>query len=164
METNPHNDSEINLLRQQVQDLQQRLHDAEHRAERNREEWSAQYDQHRELREAHQKMQHDYESLRLQKGGFGFKMLLLIGAIGTMIGLVFCFLYIKLRPQEPHAQALQRFRREQVYQYEIQLSNGQFEEVHQAIHLEREKTENQSIHAELDLLENIVGAARRGCK
>ena len=50
--------------------LRQALSEAETRAEKATSEWSVIYDQHKILREEHRQLLHDYEQLRLQKGGF----------------------------------------------------------------------------------------------
>ncbi len=111
-----------------------------------------------ELRE----LQGDYENLRVQKGGFGFKMLLASGLAGTVVGLVACFLFF--RPTDHRAKAFQRFQREQLFKLEYAISEGRFEEAAKALANSAEQPENALIREELDSFRKITEAAKRRCR
>jgi hypothetical protein len=81
--------------------------------------------------------------------------------LSCLVTLILCWAYIKLKPRED--RPIDRFRREQVLNYEIQLNHGEFPTVLKTIRQEREKPENQAIRTEIEILENIVTAAHRGC-
>lgn len=159
METRPPNNEhpEITALRQA-------LSEAEHSAEKAKAEWSLMYDQHKSLREEQRQLQHDYEQLRVQKGGFGFKMLLLWGFMGTLVALVGCFVYLKLKPKDAHTVAFERFKHNHAIEYEMAISNGKLEEVEQSLRQELEKPDNQVIKSEITFIRQLITTAKRSCK
>ncbi len=147
-----------------VESLQQALSDAKQRGQRFEEEWSNLFDQNKTLREENHHIQHGYEDLRIQKGGFGFKMLLLSGLGGLVTALVLCFVYLKLKPKDPHIVALHNFRREHLFEYELALSKKQFEEVRISLEKEIKNSENQPIKTEIEILRELIEAAEKGCR
>ncbi|MFN0217021.1 MAG: hypothetical protein ACKVT2_22415 [Saprospiraceae bacterium] len=144
--------------------LEQALVDAKQRGQRFEEEWSTLFDQNKALREENHRIQHGYEALRIQKGGFGFKMLLLSGLGGFITALVLCFVYLKLKPKDAHIVALQDFRREHLFEYELALSKKQFNEVKFSLEKEINDPENQSIKPEIEIVRELVEAAEKGCE
>jgi len=91
MQTNP---EELRLMieaaSKQIKALENSLAETEKRAKSYEQHWSQLYDQSRELREEARKLQHEYEQLRIQKGGFGFKMLLFSGFCGFLTAIQQC--------------------------------------------------------------------------
>ena len=144
--------------------LRQALSDAENRAEKSMAEWSAIYDQHKILREEHRQLKHGYEQLRLQKGGFGFKMLLLAGFMGTVVALAGCFVYLKLKPKDAHTRAFEHFQHEHLFQYELSISNGHWDAVELSLREELENPDYQSIKPEISFIRQLVTTTKRHCK
>jgi len=144
--------------------LRHALSEAETRAEKARAEWSVIYDQHKALRDEHRQLQHGYEQLRLQKGGFGFKMLLLAGFMGTVVALAACFVYLRLKPKDPHTVAFEHFQREHLFEYELAISKGEWDAVEQSLRKEIELPENQAIKPELAFIRQLVTTTKRHCK
>ncbi len=148
---------------QHFESLQHQLVEAVQRGQRFEESWSALFDQNKTLREENHRIQHGYENLRIQKGGFGFKMLLLSGLGGFVTALVLCFVYLKLKPKDPHTAALANFRREYLFNYELALSKKEFNEVKISLEKLIQNSDNQTIKPELEILREMVEAAEKGC-
>lgn len=144
--------------------LRRALSEAENKVEKTRAEWSVIYDQHKALREEHRQLKQDYEQLRLQKGGFGFKMLLLAGFAGTVVALAACFVYLKLKPKDPHTLAFEHFQHEHLFQYELAISKGQLEAVEQSLRTEMENPDNQVIKPEIAFIRQLITTTKRHCK
>jgi len=168
MEQNPPNNKILEGLtpdqKKHLESLQHAFSEAKQRGVRFEEEWSSLFDQNKTLREENHRIQHGYENLRIQKGGFGFKMLMLSGLGGFVTALVLCFVYLKLKPKDPHIMALHNFRREHLFEYELALSRKQFEEVKISLEKEIKNPENQPIKAEIEILREVVEAAEKGCE
>ena len=161
---NSENQQGLNLeQKKQFDTLQQALSEAEIRGRRFEEEWSNLFDQNKILREENHRIQQAYETLRIQKGGFGFKMLLLSGLGGFITALILCFVYLKLKPKNPHIVALHNFRREHLFEYELALSKKQYNEVKISLESELKSPENQPIKTEIEILRELVEAAEKGC-
>ncbi|MDO8366164.1 MAG: hypothetical protein Q7T20_05150 [Saprospiraceae bacterium] len=144
--------------------LQHALTEAKQRGLRFEEEWSSLFDQNKTLREENHRIQKSYENLRIQKGGFGFKMLMFSGLGGFVTALVLCFVYLKLKPKDPHIVALHNFRREHLFEYELALSKKQFAEVKSSLEKVIKTPENQSIKTEIEILRELIEAAEKGCQ
>ena len=142
--------------------LEQLLAECQQRSQRYETAWSGLFDEQKSLREENQQLQHEYENLRIQKGGFGFKMLLLSGLGGFFTALILCFVYLKLKPKDPHTAALQHFKREHLFEFELALSKGQFQEVRNSIESAIHKPENQPIKTDLEILRELLEAAEKG--
>jgi len=158
-------DSERLIEEQQkrIEALERNITEVERTVQQYKDQWSDLYDQTRDLRETNSRLLHDYESLRIQKGGFGFKMLLFSGLMGFVLAVMLCFVYIKLKPKEAHLVAFRRFQRENLFNYELAISRGQFDEVEKSLEFNMERTEYQSIIPELEFTKNMIEAARRRC-
>ncbi|HLP96119.1 MAG TPA: hypothetical protein VK168_18885 [Saprospiraceae bacterium] len=142
--------------------LEQQLAECQQRSQRYESAWSELFDQQKTLREETLQLQHGYENLRIQKGGFGFKMLLFSGLGGFFTALVLCFLYLKIKPKDPHTSALQHFKREHLFEYELALSKGQFQEVKTSLESAMQKAENQPIKTDLEIIRELLEAAEKG--
>lgn len=139
--------------------LQQALAASELRSRRFEESWSSLFDQNKTLREEHQHLQQGYENLRIQKGGFGFKMLLLSGIGGFITALVLCFVYLKLKPKDAHTTALHQFRRTHLFEYELALSKKQYHEVQSSLEKELHNPDYQAIKTDIEMMRELVDAA-----
>jgi hypothetical protein len=150
--------------KKQFESLQSALEKAEKRGRTFEEDWSNLFDQNKALREENHRLQHGYEELRIQKGGFGFKMLMLSGMGGFITALVLCFVYLKLRPKPAQAQALQQFRREKLFEYELALSKRQHHEVMLSLEKNMKHPDFQPIRTELEIMRGLVSASEKGCR
>ena len=168
MKSDPsNNDTREQLIaaqKKRLEELEQMHHDAEKRAKSYESDWSNLFDQNKTLREANHQLQQGYETLRIQKGGFGFKMLLASGMGGFLTALILCFVYLKLKPKPDYIATFDQFRRENLFDFELNLSNGNFEEVEESLRLCSEKQAFHSIQPEIYFTQKVVGAAKRYCK
>jgi hypothetical protein len=57
-----------------------------------------------------------------------------------------------------------RFRRENLFDYELALSNGNFEAVEASLGRCKDKQEYQNIQPEIVFTQKVVGAAKRFCQ
>jgi hypothetical protein len=177
METDPNTHSSPEKMlaerEQKIQALEQALHEARESAQkysRDREAWQQKFDETaaayqarlRVVEDDARQWQHDYETLRVQKGGFGFKALLIAAMGGAFFGAVAC--YIFFRPADHDAQAFARFQQKNLFKYEYALSQGNFEEVEESLRLEAARPENDIIQPELEFARKLVGAAKRKVK
>ena len=163
MEQGPTNNNHKEDARERLLALEQAYAALEQRAQKYENEWSAQYDRNKELREENLRLQHDYETLRIQKGGFGFKMLMLSGFSGFVIALILCFVYLKLRPKEQHVVAFRQFQRENLINFELAISKGQFGEVEQTLERSLERPEYQPIEHQIVFMKEMMEATRKRC-
>jgi hypothetical protein len=115
--------------------------------------------QHRtqQLQQEIQRWQEDYESLRLQKGGFGFKAILASGILATLMGLLLgWFLF---RPVSPTSATFAAFRRQAGFPLEYALSQHQYQEANRIIQDQLQHNSNSGIKAELEFVADLVRAA-----
>ncbi len=118
----------------------------------------------RQLREDRHRILQDYERLRLQKGGFGLKMLALSGFSGFMSAIVLCALYLWLiRPKTEYEAVFESFRSAHQLTFEIALVEGRFADVAQVLEASEGKPEYGVIRPALEFARKMVGAAERGC-
>jgi hypothetical protein len=168
MEPSPTNNENTERLlseqKKRLDALEQSFAELERKAQKYEEGWSDLYDQNKTLREENHRIQHAYEILRIQKGGFGFKMLLLSGLGGFVTALVLCFVYLKLKPKDPQVVAFQQFQRENLFNYELAISKGQFEEVEKSLDQCFERPEYEVIEPQLVFTREIVKAAKSRCR
>ena len=162
METrHEHTDLSPEEQQQRIAALERAFTDAEHRAQKHLHERNQLNDRNWDLQQENRRLEHDYESLRLQKGGFGFKTLLAVGTGSALIGLVLCYLFFRLK--DHRAAAFSQFTREHQFRFEYALSHGQFDEVEAAIRASAERSEWQVIRPQVEFTKKIVEAAKRGC-
>ncbi len=168
MKSEPSNNENAEQLiaaqQQQIGELEKLLEATEKRARNFESDWSNLFDQNKTLREENQKIQHGYETLRIQKGGFGFRMLMLSGMGGFVTALLLCFVYVKLQPKPDYVATFDQFRRENLFDYELDLSKGNFDAVEASLLDCSKKPAFQAIQAEIYFTQKVVGAAKRYCK
>jgi hypothetical protein len=117
------------------------------------------------LRTESRRILHDYERLRVQKGGFGLKMLMLSGLGAFLSGVLVCTVYFSfLRLKADEVAAFERFRNAHLFDYERAINEGLFREVELDLQQNLELPENAGIRPELEFGKMIVGAARRRCE
>lgn len=158
------NESQEGLLEEQqkrIAALERAFAEAEHRAQKHLQERDHWHGQHWEAHQESRRLQHDYEALRLQKGGFGFKMLLAVGFLAALLGLVSCYVFFRFKSTD--TKTFQHFTREHQFRFEYALSHGQFEEVEAALRNSAQHPEFHSIQPEIEFTKKIVEAAKRGC-
>lgn len=163
MENNP-SEQLIAELQSRISGLEQLLAETERKEKSFEQDWSKLFDQNKTLREENTRLQHNYETLRIQKGGFGFKTLLAIGIGGFFSALVLCFVYIKLKPKPEYATRFEQFRRENQFNFEYQLTRGDFESVDQSLARMEDGADYQLIKPEITFTRKVLGAAKRFCK
>lgn len=168
MEQNPAtNENTERLLAEQkarLEALEQSFAALEQRAKKYEDEWSSLYDQNRGLREENHRLQHDYQTIRIQKGGFGFKMLLLSGLGGFVTALILCVIYVKLKPKEPSVAAFRQFQRENLFNFELAISKGQFGEVEQTLEKSMSRPEYDAIEPQLLFMREMIKATKARCQ
>ncbi|HNE29828.1 MAG TPA: hypothetical protein PKL15_00800 [Saprospiraceae bacterium] len=170
METKPDNNLPSKEVLEQllagVTALEGALAESEQRAQKYAQEAES-------LRKAHQqqtlalekvgetarRLQQDYETLRIQKGGFGFKMLLFSGFAGFVTGFLLHWLFF--RPHNEQAEHFARFRDANLFNYEVAISQGRIDEVEKALKADETKPENADIRTEIEFARKLVGAAAR---
>ncbi len=146
---------------QQIAVLEKAFADAEHRAQKYQQERDRLNDQRWDLQQENRRLEQDYESLRLQKGGFGFKSLLAVAVASVFFGVICTWLFFRLK--NDHAKAFGQFTRDHQFRFEYALSQGRFEEVEAAIRSNIDRPEVQAIRPEIEFTKKIVEAAKRGC-
>lgn len=165
METNPPDRAQMeqklseSVLR--IEALEKAFAGAEHKVQKYVQENELLHGQLKGLQEEFRHSQHDYESLRIQKGGFGFKTLMASGLAATLVGFIFCYLFF--RPKDEHTETFRRFRQEHQFNIEYAIGQGQFELAENALKESLEKPENALIRPEIELNYKIVSAAKRRC-
>lgn len=169
METHPTNEERIAGLENNLRDAQQTAQKYKQELEKLRQQYAddlfAERQLGKKLRDERFQIQHDYEQLRVQKGGFGVKMLTLSGFLGFLSGLLLCAVYVVfLRPKPDHATAFEHFRSAHLFNYERAISEGRFEEVERDLEKNIQDPENNLIRPNLELVKKIVGAAKRRCE
>jgi Bacterial SH3 domain len=111
------------------------------------------------LNETNMRMRNDYQTLRKQKGGFGFTSLLISGFVGTLLG--FGVHKIFFSPKDDHAQVFQKFKDENLFNMEFDISQGRFENVESMLKTKAATKEYSSIAYELEFFRKIIGASKR---
>lgn len=163
-----HNKNHEEVLQEDLQKrilaLEASLAEAERRAQRAKDQWSDQYDASRRLKEDHHQLQEDYENLRLQKGGFGFKMLLASGFFSALFTLALIWVYLKFKPQPQHILVFDKFKKETLVNVELQLSRGDFDAILLMLEQMEKNPEYPTIQPEIEYIQKTVGAAKRACK
>jgi prefoldin subunit 5 len=147
-----------------IEALERALAEKSQRAQLYEDKWSDFFDQNKALRAENLELQHAYEQLRVQKGGFGFKMLLFSGLGGFFTALVLCFVYLKLKPKDPHTAALADFRHQHLFNYELALSQKRFGEVAASLEKSIQHPDYQPIKTDLVMLRELLEAAQKGCE
>ncbi|MBL7828166.1 MAG: hypothetical protein JNJ57_16160 [Saprospiraceae bacterium] len=161
---NLHLQSLIEAQEQRILALEKQLTETEKKSKSYESDWSKLFDQAKTLREEKQMLQRQYEDLRIQKGGFGFKMLMFSGFAGFVSACILCFVYLKLKPKPDHVVVFEKFKREQLFNFELQLSRGDFDGVEISLEKLGHTPEYAAIIPHIQFTEKVVGAAKRYCK
>jgi hypothetical protein len=168
MKQSPSNNEDAERLfaeqKNRIEALEQAFTALEHRAKKYEDDWSALYDQNRDLREENHRLQHDYEKLRIQKGGFGFKMLLLSGLGGFITALLLSFVYLRLRPKSPEVVAFRQFQKENLFNYELAITQGRFEDVEKSLEISLQQPEYKPIESQISFIRDITRSFKTRCK
>lgn len=115
--------------------------------------------QSRDLHQAAQQLRDDYQILRKQKGGFGFRTLMVCGFFSAVAGFGLHWLVSRIG-SEPSA-VFQKFRDETQFNIEYDISQGNFEKVETTLKNSLEKAEYAPIRPEIEFFRKIMGATRR---
>ncbi len=161
METNPPEQWPADA-QQRVVALERAFADAEHRAQKYAQERDFALTQSKTLQQETHQLQRDYASLRLQKGGFGFKSLLFTGMVGTFLGLGVCYLFF--RPTNVEQETFRQFREQHQFNLELAISKGEFAQVDSLLKISLQLPSYQPIRPELEFTRKIAGAAWRRCE
>lgn len=169
METNPNNEEQISMLNQELQsaklDAQKYRQELENLRQQYADDLFAERQITKQLQEERHQIQHDYNQLRVQKGGFGIKALGLSGFAGFMSGMVLLVLYIFiLQPKSDHTLEFEKFRDAQLFNFERAISQGDFDAVEQSLQQSMALPEYKRIRPELEFTKKVVGAAKRRCE
>jgi hypothetical protein len=164
METNPtYPDGTDQGLQMRLSALEKAFAEVSRQAQKYAQDRDLLIDQNHGLKQENHRLQHDYEALRLQKGGFGFKMLLFSGIGGFVSALILCYIYLALfKPQPKHMLVFQQFSHENQFKIEYALSHAQYEEVESLLYTAKGHPDYQPIRPEIEFTQKIVAAAKRG--
>lgn len=114
-------------------------------------------EQIRQLVEENHRWQNDYEQLRIQKGGFGFKALLGIGTVSGFIGIFFGWLIF--RQKSPDDVLFDQFNKSAGFKVEYSVAQGNYADAEKQITEFLTNNAFKPIQPELELLLRIVKAA-----
>ncbi|MEZ4920592.1 MAG: hypothetical protein R2792_15935 [Saprospiraceae bacterium] len=106
------------------------------------------------------KWQHDYEQLRVQKGGFGFRSMAAVVFATFITGVVICYLLMKLIDQRD--EKLQAFRQTDFFQVEYALTQGNVTEAKRILNHSQKLEKNEPIKASIEMVEQVVNACEKG--
>lgn len=149
----------VTALEAALADAENRAQKYAHEADLLRQSHEQQASTLEKLHETARRLQHDYENLRIQKGGFGFKMLAFSGFTGFVMGFVLHWAFF--RPRNDHAETFARFRNANLFNYEVAINQGRLQQVETALKVDEEKPENAAIRPEIEFARKLVGAAAR---
>jgi hypothetical protein len=105
-----------------------------------------------------QQWQHDYEQLRIQKGGFGFKAMAAAGFAATIIGIGVGFLVFRQR--DPNALLFQKFSQAAGFNLEYSLTHGQYDKADKIIQDFSKNSTFAPILPEISFVGNLLEAAK----
>jgi hypothetical protein len=103
-----------------------------------------------------QQWQHDYEQLRIQKGGFGFKTILASGIAATVVGMALGWLIF--RQKDPNSVLFSQFSKAAGFNLEYNLSHQQYNEAQKIITDYQNNRTYSPIQPELLLIGNLIKA------
>ncbi len=119
----------------------------------------------RQLREDRHRIQQDYERLRVQKGGFGLKMLTLSGLSGFVSALLLCVAYAYFfQPKSEVLAAFEHFRDAHLFNYERLLCAGHLKEVETHLAESARAPENGAIRPYLEFSRKLITATQQNCQ
>lgn len=153
----------------QLQDELARAHAALHEAHRQKREINAVRAEHTAFvnaaqqkttqmeQELHQ-WQHDYEQLRIQKGGFGFKMLLASGTLAWLVGLLAGWLVF--RQKDSNEALFRQFVKASGFNLEYNLTHEQYNDAHKIVQTYQQNETFAPVRAELDFIAALIAAVQ----
>jgi hypothetical protein len=112
------------------------------------------------LKQEIQQWQSDYEHLRVQKGGFGFKALAAAATAGILVGLALGWLIWSHK--DPQTIVFQQFMQQSGFQTEYAVRQRQFDEAARIIRTQSALGAYESIRPQLDFMANLVASAQLG--
>lgn len=115
-------------------------------------------EQIRQLLEDNHRWQNDYELLRIQKGGFGFKALLGVGTLSVFFGIFLGWLIF--RQKDPNEILFDQFNKSVGFKIEYSVAQGNYADAEKQIIEFHANNVFKPIRSELDLLLRIVKAAQ----
>lgn len=107
--------------------------------------------------EVHQ-WQHDYEQLRIQKGGFGFKTILASGIAATLVGMALGWLLFQQK--DPNSVLFSQFSKAAGFNLEYHLSHQQYNEAQKIVTDYQNNKTYSPIQPELLLIGNLIKAVQ----
>lgn len=169
MDTDPTNSDRIAALETELQTAKKEAQKYTQELKNLRQQYADDLFEERKnnkrLHEERQRLQRDYAQLRVQKGGFGIKILVLSGFGGFVTALVLCLIYLFfLKPKDQHTAQFEHFRDQHQFGYERAISLGDFESVERDLQTQRDLPENKIIRPEIEFTRKIVSAAKRRCE
>jgi hypothetical protein len=111
------------------------------------------------LNENIMKMRNDYQTLRKQKGGFGFTSLMMCLALGAVAGFGIHWLFFN-KKSDPTI-VFQKFKDENLFNMEYDISQGRFDNIEATLKIKASAREYALIQPEIEFLKKIVGASKR---
>lgn len=105
-----------------------------------------------------QQWQHDYEQLRIQKGGFGFKTILASGIAATVVGMALGWLFFQQK--DPNSVLFSQFSKAAGFNLEYNLSHQQYNEAQKIVTDYQNNKTYSPIQPELLLIGNLIKAVR----
>jgi hypothetical protein len=112
------------------------------------------------LQQEIQEWQSNYEQLRLQKGGFGFKALLAAAAASLVVGLLFGWLLFGHK--DPQTVVFERFHNQVGFQVEYAMRQRQFDEAIKLVQQQANLGANVQIMPELNFLADLITSTKTG--
>lgn len=119
-------------------------------------------EQIRQLVEDNHRWQNDYELLRIQKGGFGFKALLGIGTVSGFIGIFLGWLIF--RQKDPVSVLFDQFNKSAGFKVEYSVAQGNYADAEKQITAFHANNTFKPVRPELELMLRIVKAAETASK
>ncbi len=101
----------------------------------------------------------DYNALRQQKGGFGFRSLAVCAFAGLLVGAG--LVWLLARPKAPQSVVFQQFKNQNQFNLEYAIGQGDFAKVETTLKNSAENKDFSAIQPELDFFRKLIGAARR---
>jgi Bacterial SH3 domain len=116
-------------------------------------------DNQNSLNETIMRMRNDYQSLRKQKGGFGFTSIIMGLVVGGLLGFGIHWMFFAKKDEQ--AVVFQKFKNENLFNMEYDISQGRLENVENNLKTKADSKEFKSIASEIEFIKKIVGAAKR---
>ena len=102
--------------------------------------------------------QHDYQQLRIQKGGFGFKALAAVSIATLLVGIALGWLLFKQK--QPDSVVFDKFNQAAGFSLEYHVAHKEYPEAERLISKFRHDPYYSTILPQLDLLLHLVQAAK----